>query len=274
MNVATVKVEYDDIKNWSAKTCFGEPAGEKSKLTLKPELTLEPVPNDDQNKTELAVAVSKGVENRSGKEDMKSNQDFVEDWDQKVQEPAKDSKLVLQDVIDNFVKVGIPDFWVNRFEMQNAYTVKEKGWKVQVRWGQSPIIEAGVGVFVTEDVQKGQLIRRARNGKNLIQFWERAGLPKEMSPSTKVYISNYCCQVEDNFVCIFIPGCCYNHSSDPNVEMIIPDEETIHVAAKNITAGTEILGDYYSFGEPLKYLKELAKNEKMELVFPGYNLFL
>jgi len=133
-------------------------------------LTLEPVPSDDQNKTALAVAVSKGVENRSGKEDMKSNQDFVEDWDQKVQEPAKGSKLVLQDVIDNFVKEGIPDFWVNRFEMQNAYTLKEKGWKVQVRWGQSPIIGAGVGVFVTEDVQNGQLIRRARNGKNLIRF--------------------------------------------------------------------------------------------------------
>jgi len=192
-------------------------------------LTLEPVPSDDQNKTALAVAVSKGVENRSGKEDMKSNQDFVEDWDQKVQEPAKGSKLVLQDVIDNFVKEGIPDFWVNRFEMQNAYTLKEKGWKVQVRWGQSPIIGAGVGVFVTEDVQKGQLIRRARNGKNLIRFWERAGLPKEMSPATKDYISNYCCQIEDNFVCIFIPGCCYNHSTDPNVEMIVPDEETIHV---------------------------------------------
>jgi len=53
MKVATEKVEYDDIKNQSAKTCFGEPAGEKSKLTLKPELTpepeltLEPVPNDD-----------------------------------------------------------------------------------------------------------------------------------------------------------------------------------------------------------------------------------
>jgi len=192
-----------------------------------------------------------------------------------VQRSEEGSKLALQDVIANFVKEGIPAFWADRYKMQNAYSLKAKGWKVQVRWGESPIAGAGVGVFAAEDAEKGQLLRLAKNGKNLIRFRERSDLPEKMSPVTKDYITNYCAQIDDRFIMIFLPGCCYNHSDDPNIEMVVADEETIHlVAVKNIAAGTELLGDYQSFGEPPKYLKELARNESMDLIFPGYNSFL
>jgi len=219
--------------------------------------------NDDiKNQSVLAVAVSKDAVL------------VAEEVEKKVQQP-EGSELVLQGIINNFVKEGIPAFWADRYNMQKAYSLKAKGWKVQVRWGQSPICGAGVGVFADEDVKKGQLIRLATHGKNLIRFRKQSDLPKKMSPGTKDYISNYCAQIDDRFVMIFIPGCCYNHSIDPNVKMIVADEETIHVlAVKNIEAGTELLGDYNSFGEPPKYLKEFAKNERMDLVFPGYNSFL
>jgi len=249
---------------------FGEFAGDKDKLIQKP------VPKDDI-KNQATIA-SKGVEIQNDLEDTKTNQDqrslIAEDEDKKVQQDERAIKPVLQDVSDNFLTEGIPAFWSDRQQMQNAYSLEAKGWKVQVNWGESSISGAGVGAFVGEDVEKGQLIRVAETGKNLVRFRDQSDLPKNMSMVTKNYISNYCGQVDD-FAMIFLPGNCFNHDIDPNIDMIAADEETIHLlAAKDMKAGTELTQNYYTFGKPPKYLEDLAKDQQMDLVFSGYNSFL
>lgn len=252
---------------------FGEFAGDKDKLIQKP------VPKDDiKNQSVLGTAAPKGVKIQNSLEDTKNNQDqpglMAEDEVKNVQQQERATKLVLQDVSDNFLKEGIPAFWLDRIQMQNAYSLEAKGWKVKVNWGESSISGAGVGAFVGEDVEKGQLMRIAKTGKNLIRFRDQSKLPKNMSLVTKNYISNYVGQVDD-FVMIFLPGNCFNHSIDPNIDMIPADEETIHlIACKDMKAGTELTQNYYTFGKPPKYLQDLAKDEQMELTFPGYNSFL
>jgi len=182
--------------------------------------------------------------------------------------------MILREIKNNFHEEGIPEFWMDRYKMQNAYSREAKGWKVQVKWEVSPIIGAGVGVFVAEDVKEGQVLRLANTGRNLIRFRKKSDLPQNMSSVTKNYISNYCGQVDD-FTMLFLPGNCMNHAAEPNTIMVAADEETIHcVACQDIKAGTELTQDYNSFGEPPEYLKELSKNESMELVFSGYNEFL
>jgi len=249
--------------------CQTEETEIKNTNSGKEKLTKKQVTNETMDNMKNQDAQANVVENKRNQPTL-----AAEDEEKKVEQPRKTNRLALREVTNNFQKEGIPDFWIDRIQMQNAYSLKEKGWKVQVKWQDSSIEGAGTGCFVQEDVKKGQLVRAATTGKNLIRFRDKSELPKNMSSVTKNYISNYCAQVDD-FVMIFLPGNCFNHSSDPNIDMLIADEKTLHmVACKDMKAGEEIFQDYYTFGEPPEYLKELAKNEKMELVFTGYNAYL
>jgi len=233
--------------------------------------------NDDG---ELTVAKNMQIQrpkpgpNDNDVKNQETSAPVVCDTEDKEKMVEQRDSMILRKLKSNFPKEGIPEFWMDRYKMQNAYSLEAKGWKVQVKWEVSPIIGAGVGVFVTEDVKEGQVLRLANTGRNLIRFRKKSDLPKNMSSVTKNYISNFCGQVDD-FTMLFLPGNCMNHAIEPNTIMVAADEETIHiVACHDIKAGTELTQDYLSFGEPPEYLKELAKNESMELVFSGYNGFL
>ena len=235
----------------------------------------KPVQNNDVRKQTELAANPKSFEIL---EETRGNLDqsalVAEDEEKKVQQLEKFNVLGLQEVCDNFRKEGVPAFWIDRFKMQNAYSLEAKGWKVQVNWKESSITGAGVGVFVGEDVEKGQLIREAITGKNLIRLRNKSDLPKNPSSVTKNYFTNYCSQVDD-FTYIYLPGNCKNHSTDPNTILKVADEETLHlVACKDMKAGMELTGDYYACGEPPKYLTDFAAIHKIDLLFSGYNSFM
>ena len=43
--------------------------------------------------------------------------------------------------------------WNDRIALQSMWTLKEKGWKVAVKWKETP---CGVGVFADEDIDRLQ----------------------------------------------------------------------------------------------------------------------
>jgi len=253
---------------------FEEPGDDKEKLTKK-QVTSNCTKNGTKNQRALADAVLNGDELQNDLVENKTNrsQTVLAAKDKEDQSEDTD-KLALHEIWNNFLTEGIPGFWIDRYKMQNSYSLKAKGWKVHMEWRESSIRGAGVGAFVKEDVEKGQLVRLAKAGNNLIRFREKSDLPKNPTPVTVNYVSNYCGQVDD-FTMIFLPGNCFNHSVDANVIMVPVDEETIHiVASHNIKAGTELTQDYYSFGTPPKYLEEFATKYNIGLVFSGYNEYL
>lgn len=57
--------------------------------------------------------------------------------------------------------------WDDRIDLQSRWTNYEKGWRVGVEWKQTPY---GTGLFATEDILEGTLLRTGRIGRNLIRF--------------------------------------------------------------------------------------------------------
>jgi len=227
--------------------------------------------NDDAGEKEKLTKKSDTNETTDGSKHQKALVEENKANSKPTAEGEVDNQLSLVEITNNFLTEGIPDFWADGIQMQNAYSLEAKGWKVQIAWRESTITGAGTGCFVEEDVNKGQLLRVAQTGKNLIRLREESDLPKNMSSITKNYFSNSCAQIDD-FVFILVPGNGFNHSSDPNVEAIVADEETLHVlAVKDMKAETELSWNHDTFGEPPQYLKEFAKNEEIELVFSGKN---
>ena len=57
--------------------------------------------------------------------------------------------------------------WNDRIGLQDRFTLEEKGWKVQVDWRSTPY---GAGLFSTQDIEAGEILRRGILGVNLKEF--------------------------------------------------------------------------------------------------------
>ena len=57
--------------------------------------------------------------------------------------------------------------WNDRIGLQDRFTLEEKGWKVQVDWRSTPY---GAGLFSTQDIEAGKILRRGILGVNLKEF--------------------------------------------------------------------------------------------------------
>lgn len=169
---------------------------------------------------------------------------------------------------------GIPSFWVNTAEMQDAYSLEVKGWTKKVHWKESTIPNAGLGVFASESICKGTAYRVLKNKENLIVLNGPGDVPP-LTEATKSFMANYCAQI-DGVCFLMIPGSTLNHDSErANTKMMKISSVEIHgVATKDIEVGEELLCDYIAFGVPPLWLAEFVKQNGILLPFQGYNDFL
>jgi SET domain len=58
--------------------------------------------------------------------------------------------------------------WSNRLQMQQLFTLAEKGWQVLVEWKQTP--SHGMGVFALQTITAGTTLRMGHLQYNLLQF--------------------------------------------------------------------------------------------------------
>jgi hypothetical protein len=72
--------------------------------------------------------------------------------------------------------------WDDRQELQNKWTLAEKGWEVAVEWKITS--EHGVGVFAQEKIAPGTILRRGRLGYNLVQFHNVADIEAFVATTT------------------------------------------------------------------------------------------
>jgi len=63
--------------------------------------------------------------------------------------------------------------WNDRIGLQNRYSLKEKGWKVEVGWRPTPY---GAGVFSEEDILAGKILRKGILNVNLTKFESTADI--------------------------------------------------------------------------------------------------
>eukprot|EP00548_Thalassiothrix_antarctica_P017431 CAMPEP_0194198444 /NCGR_PEP_ID=MMETSP0154-20130528/77770_1 /TAXON_ID=1049557 /ORGANISM="Thalassiothrix antarctica, Strain L6-D1" /LENGTH=251 /DNA_ID=CAMNT_0038923239 /DNA_START=117 /DNA_END=869 /DNA_ORIENTATION=+ len=71
---------------------------------------------------------------------------------------------------------GIEDVeWDDRIALQQKWRNEDKGWKVKVEWRTT---EHGVGLFSTQDISSGTVLRFGINRLNLLQFRTRADVEK------------------------------------------------------------------------------------------------
>ena len=171
-------------------------------------------------------------------------------------------------------KNGIPSFWVNTADMQEAYSLEVKGWTKKVHWKESTVSGAGLGVFASELIPKGTSYRILKDEQNLIVFKGPEDIPP-LTEATKSVIGNYILQI-DGLCFIMVPGSTVNHNSkgaNTKVEKI-SNIEVHGVATIDIGVGEELFCDYVEFGEPPKWLADFSKHYNIPMPFKGYNDFL
>eukprot|EP00462_Mataza_sp_D1_P023531 CAMPEP_0175143718 /NCGR_PEP_ID=MMETSP0087-20121206/13642_1 /TAXON_ID=136419 /ORGANISM="Unknown Unknown, Strain D1" /LENGTH=206 /DNA_ID=CAMNT_0016427927 /DNA_START=56 /DNA_END=676 /DNA_ORIENTATION=+ len=201
--------------------------------------------------------------------------------------------------------------WDNRVTLQAKWTAPEKGWKIGVEWKET---QWGTGVFATEDVTKGSILRTGKTGINLLQFGSLEDvlsfvtenhdndLGESLSMPRVNYVSDYLYAFDPNaelsdkgtehynyralhapdqlsrFFGIWVPGNGLNHSPQPNVVYLTAPGGTdkgINLhALKNIRAGEELFDNYNRFGAPPPWAEQFSKKFGVTLNFAGYNNFV
>ena len=86
-------------------------------------------------------------------------------------------------------KHGIPVFWNKTDQMQEAYSLKTKGWTKQVVWKESTVSGSGFGVFASEFIPKDCSYRILKNKQNLLILNGPADIPP-FTEATKSYLGN------------------------------------------------------------------------------------
>ena len=179
----------------------------------------------------------------------------------------------MEECIRDIMMNGIPSTFCDTVAMQSLFTLEQKGWTKKVIWKQSTVLDASIGVFADEDIQKGETTMRYINKKNLIILKSAEDLPP-LTKNTIEYLQNFIFQIED--VCGFtIPGAGINHDgARANHQLVkISDNEVVGMAIKDVQKGEELVCDYAHFGLPPKWLIDYAWEHDIwkSLVFKGYN---
>jgi len=178
-----------------------------------------------------------------------------------------------------FIENGTP--WEDSEIMQKALTPEEKGWNVKVKWGQQYIGDLclGLGVFADEYIPEGTVIRTGRIGVNQLLFNKNTNFPNIDNKATALYLKHYVyrcpCQVKDNDenLVIYIPGSSFNHSTEPNFDLVCWDGGANMVASRDICKGEPLNYDYKRFGAAPGWFKDILQEQfgETECVFQGEN---
>ncbi|CAB9518548.1 expressed unknown protein [Seminavis robusta] len=189
--------------------------------------------------------------------------------------------------------------WDNRIALQAKWTNEEKGWQVGVEWKHTPF---GVGLFATDDIAEGTILRIGQNGHNLMQFQSIQDIEEfcrhpEDYPARLRYVSDYLwgfswqntdaqgydlpddtSSVEDRFMGMWVPGNGLNHNLVPNTVYRTrkggTQEGIVLVALCDVAAGDELFDDYRRHGRAPEWLKEFAREKQVSLNFAECNDFV
>ena len=200
--------------------------------------------------------------------------------------------------------------WNDRIGLQDRFTLEEKGWKVQVDWRSTPY---GAGLFSTQDIEAGEILRRGIIGVNLKEFTsiadiddfcrtsgettERAGdSNNDTGHKAKLgYIKDYLwgfnkdaddrgydkttqsppsSESSSTFFGMWIPGNGLNHKETPNTVYKATEDGIDLVALVDIRADDELFDDYRRHGTSSPWLKEFASIHNVTLNFADCNDFV
>jgi SET domain len=214
----------------------------------------------------------------------------------------------LQSLRHHLAKDSKQGLWNDRLALQSLWTLQEKGWRVAVEWKETQ--HCGVGVFATEPVRAGSVLRVGRNGRNLIQFkdtseilafcgaegndeyrgrlayvqdylWgfnpthtDQRGYPTQQSSSDHTDSDFH----DERFFGMWLPGNGLNHSTTPNTvyqALAGGTEEGIALLALvDIAKGHELYDDYRRHGSAPIWLKDFARTNNVTLNFSDCNDFV
>lgn len=180
--------------------------------------------------------------------------------------------------------------WDDRQALQDAFTLAEKQWQVQVYWKSTPY---GIGLFAGQDITKGQVLRIGTNGDNLISFQSVQDVDEfcQGSDSKLRYVkdylwgfylnadeSGYPLNMSQRFFGMWVPGNGLNHCETPNTVYRAREGGTKVgiqlVALSNIQNGDELYDDYRRHGPAPQWLQEWATLHQVSLNFAGSNDFV
>ena len=190
--------------------------------------------------------------------------------------------------------------WDDRIKLQNQYALQEKGWQVDVEWKQTPY---GIGLFASQPIRKGQILRKGVLGNNLQQFQtlheietfvtSKASTDEDKDACLR-YIKDYLWgfyylntdprgypfdpEKDDRFFGMWIPGNGLNHNDEPNTVYQKTTDGINLVALENIQIGEEMFDDYKRHGQyPPSWLLDFASkypNQVDTLNFANCNEFV
>jgi hypothetical protein len=199
---------------------------------------------------------------------------------------------------DNLISVMDSRFiidWKDRIGLQNAWSLPEKGWQVEVDWRPTPF---GAGLFACQEIPKDTLLRVGSNGRNLIPFRSIADI-EEFCQGDKdllAYVADYLwgfdpvtddggyefdprpIDAPPRFFGMWVPGNGLNHSPAPNTVYRPASggtDEGIHlVALADISEGDELVDDYRRHGRAPQWLLEFGEKYQVSLNFAECNDFV
>ena len=191
--------------------------------------------------------------------------------------------------------------WNDRIGLQARYSLKQKGWKVQVDWRTTP---HGAGLFALQDISKGTILRTGVLGKNLMEFTSiqdiddfcmQQGDTSEIIQARRNYVKDYLWGfskfadengypldakrdiLEDGsrrFYGMWIPGNGLNHNTTPNTVYRLTDNGINLVALTDIKVNDELIDDYRRHGTAPEWLKGFALQHDVTLNFADCNDFV
>lgn len=195
-------------------------------------------------------------------------------------DPEKTLPVVAASAIDT-------DNFDNRQKLQYLLSNVDKGWQVAVEWRTTPF---GIGLFASQDLQAGDVLRVGIIGRNLIEFHSVTDIEKFCQGSTSRlrYVADYLwgqpLEADERgdaskdcrrwFFGMWLPGNGLNHSTSPNT-VYRPSSDGINlVALEDIHSGEELYDDYRRHGAAPDWLRDFATNHNLSLNFRGCNDFV
>ncbi|CAJ1957260.1 unnamed protein product [Cylindrotheca closterium] len=200
--------------------------------------------------------------------------------------------------------------WDDRIDIQKRWTNSEKGWNVGVEWKETPY---GAGLFATQDIDAGTLLRKGRIGLNLIEFQSIEEIDifcrgsgdcssSEMDAKL-MYVKDYLWGFNPNadergydildsganklsleheearFFGMWVPGNGLNHSPNPNTvyRAAVPGGTEVGIdlfALIDISKDDELLDDYRRHGTAPTWLLSFARERGVTLNFAECNDFV
>jgi len=180
--------------------------------------------------------------------------------------------------------------WNDRRSMQSPWTLKQKGWRVNVVHGEVPGM--GMGAVADQDIATGTVMRVAESGKNLQQFRSREDLEafiERIARDTRGgrhalnrYIADYvagirCLGVDFHYM--LFPGNGINHSASAvraNTLMVpVLSPGAFHgirvVAIRDMKRGDPLFYDYQIQGDCPLWFQRWVQDNEVESAFPGTN---